>query len=131
MTPRFIILNSIPVAVLGLMGMGGLLDGVLHWITGAGVCLILLALMAGLIDVSRGRIESAKWFEGLLPYLGLGMTVLGLILAFGSIDMTAETAARIATVQRGISVSLHSTLATCAALIWLRINIRFLGRVDG
>ena len=68
--------------------------------------------------------------------IGLLGTVIGLIMAFsaakagGSADLS-EIKPMIAAVVDGMYVSLYATLLGIATNLWLKINLRLLGRIDG
>ena len=77
-----------------------------------------------------------KWLAVHVVRLGLLGTVVGLIIAFsaaksgGSADPN-EIRTMIATVIDGMYVSLYATLLGIGTNLWLKINLRLLGNIDG
>ena len=131
MTPRFIILNCVAVAVLALMWIGGLLDKALSGSNGIAIAVVGSALLIGLGTIASGHIKMAKRIKTHITKVGLCGTVLGFILALSSIDPTQDTAARIAGVLTGMGLALYVTLSGLLANLWLIINLVLLGHDDG
>ena len=69
--------------------------------------------------------------------LGLLGTVVGLIIAFsaatigGTATDPSAVKTMIAAVVNGMYVSLYATLLGVATNLWLKINLRLLGNIDG
>jgi hypothetical protein len=77
-----------------------------------------------------------QWLATHVVRIGLLGTVIGLIIAFaaagggGSADPN-EIKPMIAAVVQGMYVSLYATLLGIATNLWLKINLRLLGQIDG
>ena len=93
-------------------------------VAGLGILCVFLAL-------ARRRVLATH-----VVRIGLLGTVVGLIIAFsaakagGSADLS-EVKPMIAAVVDGMYVSLYATLLAIATNLWLKINLRLLGRVHG
>jgi len=90
----------------------------------------------GIICVFRRRWNDVQWLATHVVRIGLLGTVVGLIIAFaaakagGTADAN-EIKPMIAAVVEGMYVSLYATLLGIATNLWLKINLRLLGRIDG
>jgi len=133
---RFVVLQAI--AGAGIVGL---------WIAGvankpfagnnAFLCWLIVAIGAlGIACVFFQRWRDVKWLATHVVRLGLLGTVVGLIIAFsaaktgGSADSN-EIRAIIASVIDGMYVSLYATLLGISTNLWLKINLRLLGDIDG
>ncbi|MCI0430031.1 MAG: MotA/TolQ/ExbB proton channel family protein [Rhodospirillales bacterium] len=104
-------------------------NGFLCWlIVGMGVL--------GIVCVFRRRWNDVQWLATHVVRIGLLGTVVGLIIAFaaakagGSADPN-EIKTMISAVVEGMYVSLYATLLGIGANLWLKINLRLLGRIHG
>jgi hypothetical protein len=90
----------------------------------------------GILCIFLQRWRDVEWLATHVVRIGLLGTVVGLIIAFsaakagGSADPN-EVKPMIAAVVDGMYVSLYSTLLGIATNLWLKINLRLLGHVDG
>jgi hypothetical protein len=90
----------------------------------------------GVLCVFLQRWSDVEWLATHVVRIGLLGTVIGLIIAFsaakagGSADPN-EIRPMIAAVVDGMYVSLYATLLGIATNLWLKINLRLLGHVDG
>ena len=129
------------VQAIGAAGIVGL------WIAGiankpfegdnAFLCWLIIGIAAlGILCVFMQRWRDVEWLATHVVRIGLLGTVVGLIIAFsaakagGSADLS-EIKPMIAAVVDGMYVSLYATLLGIATNLWLKINLRLLGRVDG
>ena len=101
------------------------------------LCWLIAAIGAlGILCVFLQRWRDVEWLATHVVRIGLLGTVVGLIIAFsaakagGSAD-PSEIRPMIAAVVDGMYVSLYATLLGIATNLWLKINLRLLGRVDG
>jgi hypothetical protein len=101
------------------------------------VCWLIMAMGAmGIFCVFVQRWRDVQWLATHVVRIGLLGTVLGLIVAFsaaragGSADPN-EIRTMIASVVDGMYVSLYATLLGVATNLWLKINLRLLGNIDG
>lgn len=133
--------RCIVLQAIGATGIAGL------WITGvadkpfesdnAPLCWIIAALGAlGILCVFLQRWRDVQWLATHIVRLGLLGTVVGLLVAFaaakagGSADPN-EIKPMIASVVDGMYVSLYATLLGVGTNLWLKINLRLLGKFDG
>jgi hypothetical protein len=133
---RFVVLQAIGGA--GIVGL---------WIAGiadkpfaaqnAFLCWLIVVIAAlGILCVFLRRWADVQWVATHVVRLGLLGTVVGLIIAFsaartgGSAD-PSEIRPMIAAVVDGMYVSLYGTLLGIGTNLWLKINLRLLGRIDG
>jgi MotA/TolQ/ExbB proton channel family len=140
-TPRAFLSRCIVVQAIGAAGIIGL------WIAGiankpfegdnAFLCWLIVGVAAlGVLCVFLQRWRDVEWLATHVVRIGLLGTVVGLIIAFsaakagGSADLN-EVKPMIAAVVDGMYVSLYSTLLGIATNLWLKINLRLLGRVHG
>ena len=103
----------------------------------APLCWLIAGIGAlGILCVFLQRWRDVQWLATHVVRIGLLGTVVGLIIAFsaarqgGSAD-AAEVKTMIAAVVDGMYVSLYATLLGIAVNLWLKINLRLLGNVDG
>ena len=139
--PLAFLSRCVVVQAIGAAGLVGL------WIAGiankpfegdnAFLCWIILAVAAlGILCVFLQRWRDVEWLATHVVRIGLLGTVVGLIMAFsaakagGSADLN-EIKPMIAAVVDGMYVSLYATLLGIATNLWLKINLRLLGRIDG
>jgi hypothetical protein len=101
------------------------------------LCWLIVGIAAlGILCVFLQRWRDVEWLATHVVRIGLLGTVIGLIIAFsaakagGSADLN-EIKPMIAAVVDGMYVSLYATLLGIATNLWLKINLRLLGRVDG
>jgi hypothetical protein len=101
------------------------------------LCWLIVGIAAlGILCVFLQRWRDVEWVATHVVRIGLLGTVVGLIIAFsaakagGSAD-PSEIAPMIAAVVDGMYVSLYSTLLGIATNLWLKINLRLLGHIDG
>jgi MotA/TolQ/ExbB proton channel family len=130
--------------VLQAIGAAGILG---LWIAGiankpfegdnAFLCWLIVGVAGlGILCVFLQRWRDVEWLATHVVRVGLLGTVVGLIIAFsaakagGSADLN-EVKPMIAAVVDGMYVSLYATLLAIATNLWLKINLRLLGRVHG
>ena len=101
------------------------------------LCWLITGMAAlGVLCVFLRRWPDVQWLATHVVRLGLLGTVVGLIIAFsaaragGSAD-PSEVRPMIAAVVDGMYVSLYATLLGIATNLWLKINLRLLGQIDG
>ena len=140
-TSRAFLSRCIVVHAIGAAGIIGL------WIAGiaskpfegdnAFLCWLIVGVAAlGVLCVFLQRWRDVEWLATHVVRIGLLGTVVGLIIAFsaakagGSADLN-EVKPMIAAVVDGMYVSLYSTLLGIATNLWLKINLRLLGRIHG
>jgi hypothetical protein len=140
-TPLAFLSRCVVVQAIGAAGVVGL------WIAGmaekpfegdnAFLCWLIVAVAAlGILCVFLQRWRDVEWLATHVVRIGLLGTVVGLIIAFsaakagGAADLN-EVKPMIAAVVDGMYVSLYSTLLGIATNLWLKINLRLLGHVDG
>jgi hypothetical protein len=133
--------RCIVLQAIGGAGIAGL------WIAGvadkpfagenAVLCWLIIGIAAlGIACVFLRRWRDVQWLATHVVRVGLLGTVVGLIMAFaaakdgGSTDPN-EIRPMIAAVVDGMYVSLYATLLGIAANLWLKVNLRLLGRIDG
>ena len=139
--PLAFLSRCVVVQAIGAAGIIGL------WIAGiagkpfegdnAFLCWLIMGIAAlGILCVFLQRWRDVEWLATHVVRIGLLGTVVGLIIAFsaakagGSADPN-EVKPMIAAVVDGMYVSLYSTLLGIATNLWLKINLRLLGHVDG
>jgi MotA/TolQ/ExbB proton channel family len=101
------------------------------------LCWLIVGMGAlGILCVFLRRWADVQWLATHVVRVGLLGTVIGLIVAFaaaksgGSTD-PSEVRPMIAAVVDGMYVSLYATLLGIATNLWLQINLRLLGKIDG
>jgi hypothetical protein len=101
------------------------------------LCWLIVGIAAlGILCVFLQRWRDVEWLATHVVRIGLLGTVVGLIMAFsaakagGAADPN-EIKPMIAAVVDGMYVSLYSTLLGIGTNLWLKINLRLLGRADG
>jgi hypothetical protein len=139
--PLAFLSRCIVVQAIGAAGIVGL------WIAGvagkpfeganAFLCWLIVGIAGlGILCVFLRRWRDVEWLATHVVRIGLLGTVVGLIIAFsaakagGAADLN-EVRPMIAAVVDGMYVSLYSTLLGIATNLWLKINLRVLGQVDG
>ena len=139
--PRAFLSRCVVLQAIGGAGIAGL------WITGiagkpfegdnAFLCWLIVGIaVLGVLCVFLQRWRDVQWIATHVVRIGLLGTVVGLIIAFaaaktgGSTDPD-EIRSMIAAVVDGMYVSLYATLLGIAANLWLKINLRLLGHIDG
>ncbi|MGE0116493.1 MAG: MotA/TolQ/ExbB proton channel family protein [Dongiaceae bacterium] len=139
--PLAFLSRCVVLQAIGGAGIAGL------WIAGiagkpfegdtAVLCWLILGIGAlGILCVFLQRWRDVQWLATHVVRIGLLGTVVGLIIAFaaaktgGSAD-PSEIRPMIAAVVEGMYVSLYATLLGIAVNLWLKINLRLLGRIDG
>jgi hypothetical protein len=139
--PLAFLSRCVVVQAIGAAGIVGL------WIAGiankpfegdnAFLCWLIMGIAAlGVMCVFLQRWRDVEWLATHVVRIGLLGTVIGLIMAFsaaktgGSADLN-EIKPMIAAVVDGMYVSLYATLLGIATNLWLKINLRLLGRIDG
>ena len=101
------------------------------------LCWLIAGLAAlGILCVFLQRWRDVQWLATHVVRLGLLGTVVGLIIAFsaaktGGSANPEEIKPMIASVIDGMYVSLYATLLGIATNLWLKINLRLLGQIDG
>jgi hypothetical protein len=133
---RFVVLQAIGAAGIASFWIAGI-AGKPFESDNAFLCWLIVGLAAlGIVCVFLRRWHDVQWLATHVVRLGLLGTVIGLIIAFsaakagGSTD-PSEVRPMIAAVVDGMYVSLYATLLGIATNLWLKINLRLLGRIDG
>jgi hypothetical protein len=133
---RFLLLQAIGAAGIAALWIAGVAGKPFEG-DNAFLCWLIVAIAAlGLACVLLRRWRDVQWIATHVVRIGLLGTVVGLIVAFsaasgsGSADPSAIKPL-IAAVVDGMYVSLYATLLGIAANLWLKINLRLLGRIDG
>jgi MotA/TolQ/ExbB proton channel family len=133
--------RCVVVQAIGAAGVVGL------WVAGiadkpfegdnAVLCWLIVGIAAlAILCVFLQRWSDVEWLATHVVRVGLLGTVVGLIIAFsaakaGSSADPNEIKPMIAAVVDGMYVSLYSTLLGVGTNLWLKINLRLLGRGDG
>lgn len=133
---RCIVLQSIGTALIIGLWIAGAADKPFES-DNAWLCWLIVGIAAlGIFCVFLRRWRDVQWLATHVVRFGLLGTVIGLIIAFsaarsgGSAD-PGEVRAMIASVVDGMYVSLYATLLGIGTNLWLKINMRLLGRIDG
>jgi MotA/TolQ/ExbB proton channel family len=101
------------------------------------LCWLIVGMgVLGIVCVFRRRWNDVQWLATHVVRIGLLGTVIGLIIAFaaagdGGSASPDEIKPMVAAVVQGMYVSLYATLLGIATNLWLKINLRLLGRIDG
>jgi hypothetical protein len=139
--PLAFLSRCVVVQAIGAAGVVGL------WLAGiagkpfegdnAFLCWLIVGIAGlGILCVFLQRWRDVEWLATHVVRIGLLGTVVGLIIAFsaaktgGSADPN-EIRPMIAAVVDGMYVALYATLLGIGTNLWLKINLRLLGRVDG
>jgi MotA/TolQ/ExbB proton channel family len=139
--PLAFLSRCVVVQAIGAAGLIGL------WIAGIAnkpfegdnsfLCWLIVGIAAlGILCVFLQRWPDVEWLATHVVRIGSLGTVIGLIIAFsaakaGSSTDLNEIKPMIAAVVDGMYVSLYATLLGIATNLWLKINLRLLGRIDG
>jgi hypothetical protein len=133
---RFIVLQAIGAAAIVGLWVVGIADKPFAG-ENAFLCWLIIAIGAlGILCVFFQRWRDVDWLATHVVRIGLLGTVIGLIVAFsaaragGSVDPNAIRP-MIASVIDGMYVALYATLLGITTNLWLKINLRLLGNVDG
>jgi len=133
---RCVVLQAVAMALLSGLWIAGLAAKPFEG-ANAPLCWMIVGIGAvGLLCVFLQRWRDVQWIATHVVRLGLLGTVVGLIIAFsaarhgGSTDPN-EVKTMIAAVVDGMYVSLYATLLGIATNLWLKINMRLLGNIDG
>jgi MotA/TolQ/ExbB proton channel family len=134
---RYIVLQSIGCAAVLWLWMANLAQKPFQG-DNAFLCLTIVGIaLLGLVCVFLRRWGDVQWLATNVVRLGLLGTVVGLIIAF-SAATTGSAAAdpnvvrpMITAVVNGMYVALYATLLGIAVNLWLKINLRLLGDIDG
>ncbi len=134
---RFLVVQAIGAAGIVSLWIAGIAQKPFVGATAA-LCWIIVAMAAlGIICIYLKRWRDAQWLSTHVVRIGLLGTVIGLIVAFsaaasagGSAD-PSQIRPMIASVVDGMYVSLYATLLGIGTNLWLKINLRLLGNIDG
>jgi hypothetical protein len=133
---RFVVLQTIGAAGIIGLWMAGIAGKPFAGNNGF-LCWLIVAIGAlGLLCVFLERWRDVQWLATHVVRIGLLGTVVGLIVAFsaagqgGAADPN-QVRAMIASVIDGMYVSLYATLLGISTNLWLKINLRLLGNIDG
>ncbi len=133
---RCIILQAIGAAFIAGLWITGIAGKPFETENGF-LCWIIVGLaVLGIACVFLQRWRDVQWLATHVVRIGLLGTVVGLIVAFsaarngGSSDPN-EIRSMIAAVVDGMYISLYATLLGVGTNLWLKINMRLLGHIDG
>ena len=133
---RCVVLQAVGAAIVAALWVAGLAGRPFESST-APLCWLIAGIGGlGILCVFLQRWRDVQWLATHVVRIGLLGTVVGLIIAFsaaregGSADAT-EVRTMIAAVVDGMYVSLYATLLGISVNLWLKINLRLLGNVDG
>jgi hypothetical protein len=133
---RCVVLQAIGIAMLVGLWVGGLAGKPFEG-DNAFLCWLIVAIAAlGIACVFLQRWRDVQWIATHVVRIGLLGTVVGLIMAFSAARSGAsadpnQIRPMIAAVVDGMYVSLYATLLGIGTNLWLKINMRLLGRIDG
>jgi hypothetical protein len=133
---RCVVLQAVGAAGIAGLWIAGIADKPFEG-ENAFLCWLIVGMAAlGILCVFLRRWADVQWIATHVVRIGLLGTVIGLIIAFsaaktgGSAD-PSEIRPMIAAVVDGMYVSLYATLLGIATNLWLKINLRLLGHIDG
>jgi MotA/TolQ/ExbB proton channel family len=133
---RCVVLQAIGAAAIAGLWIAGVVDKPFEG-QNAVLCWLIVGMEGlGIFCVFLQRWSDVQWLATHVVRIGLLGTVVGLIIAFsaasagGSTD-PSEIRPMIAAVVDGMYVSLYATLLGIATNLWLKINLRLLGQIDG
>jgi hypothetical protein len=133
---RCIVLQAIGGAFLAALWFAGLAQKPFEG-DNAFLCWLIVAMAAlGVACVFMQRWNDVQWIATHVVRIGLLGTVVGLIVAFSAATAGGPTdpsavKPMIAAVVSGMYVALYATLLGIGTNLWLKINLRLLGNVDG
>jgi hypothetical protein len=133
---RCVVLQAVGGALLVGLWLAGLAEKPFEGDTGY-LCGVIAAMaVAGVACVFMQRWRDVQWIATHVVRIGLLGTVVGLIVAFsaaqtGDTTDPSQIKPMIAAVVSGMYVSLYATLLGIATNLWLKINMRVLGQIDG
>ena len=133
---RFAVLQAIGAAGIVGLWIGGVASKPFAGNSGL-LCWFIVTIGAlGILCVFLQRWRDVEWLATHVVRIGLLGTVIGLIVAFSAASMGGsadpnEIRPMIAAVVDGMYVSLYATLLGIATNLWLKINLRLLGNIDG
>src|SRR5438105_1600889 len=133
---RCIVLQAIGAAGIVSLWIAGLAEKPFAG-SNAIVCWLIATMGAlGIFCVFLQRWRDVEWLATHVVRIGLLGTVVGLIVAFSAASMGGSTDPNqirpmIASVVDGMYVSLYATLLGIATNLWLKINLRLLGNING
>jgi MotA/TolQ/ExbB proton channel family len=133
---RCVVLQAIGAALLVALWIGGLAGKPFEGDNGF-LCWLIVAIAAlGIACVFLQRWRDMQWIATHVVRIGLLGTVVGLIIAFSAARSGAsadpnQIRPMIAAVVDGMYVSLYATLLGIGTNLWLKVNMRLLGHIDG
>jgi MotA/TolQ/ExbB proton channel family len=133
---RFVVLQAIGGALVVGLWVAGLASKPFEG-DNAFLCWLIVAMAAlGILCVFLQRWRDVQWLATHVVRIGLLGTVVGLIIAFsaarsGASSDPEQIRPMIAAVVDGMYVSLYATLLGIGTNLWLKVNLRLLGRIDG
>jgi hypothetical protein len=133
---RCVVLQAIGAALLAGLWVGGLAGKPFEG-DNAFLCWLIVAIAAlGIVCVFLQRWRDVQWIATHVVRIGLLGTVVGLIIAFSAARSGAsadpnQIRPMIAAVVDGMYVSLYATLLGIGTNLWLKVNMRLLGHIDG
>jgi len=133
---RCVVLQTIGAAGLAALWAAGLAAKPFEG-SNAPLCWVIVAMgAAGIGCVFLRRWRDVQWIATHVVRIGLLGTVVGLIIAFSAARSGAsadpnQIRPMIAAVVDGMYVSLYATLLGIGTNLWLKVNMRLLGHIDG
>ena len=133
---RFVVLQAIGVAGIAGLWIAGVAEKPFVGMNAIVCSLIAVMGVVGILCVFLQRWRDAQWLATHVVRIGLLGTVIGLIVAFSAAKAGASAdpnaiRSMIASVVDGMYVSLYATLLGVATNLWLKINLRLIGNIDG
>jgi hypothetical protein len=133
---RCVVLQAIGAALLVALWIGGLAGKPFEGDNGFLCWLIVAIASLGIACVFLQRWRDVQWIATHVVRIGLLGTVVGLIIAFSAARSGAsadpnQIRPMIAAVVDGMYVSLYATLLGIGTNLWLKVNMRLLGHIDG